>query len=274
METALPSCYRHPDRETRLSCSTCERPICVECMHTGSVGQKCPECAAPVGRNRVITAQDMRRAAHRSSPFSHAVIAVCLGLFAAGLLVPGLGRELQLHGAQINALVAEGEWWRLLTATLLHASIMHVGFNMWALWIFGPALEREVGTVPFATLYIASALAGGAFFFAQAPGSVAVGASGAIFGLFGAWLAASFRNRHTLQGQANLRTLLTLLAINLAISLMPGIAWQAHLGGLVAGFLIMLAWMPLDGHRRAALLRSLAGAAVGLLALAVVVVLV
>lgn len=270
-ETALPTCYRHPDRETRIACSSCDRPICVECMRTASVGQKCPECAAPVGRNRVITADDMRAMARRAAPFSRAVIGLCVGLFVAGLVVPGLGSTLREYGAQINGLVAQGEWWRLLTATLLHASIMHVGFNMWALWIFGPPMEREVGSVPFAALYVSGGLAGGALFSLLGPlggpGSVAVGASGAIFALFGAWLAASLRNRHTLQGQANLRTLLTLLAINLGISLLPGIAWQAHLGGLIAGFAIMWAWMPLTGRRRAALLRVLVAASVGLLAL-------
>lgn len=273
-ETALPTCYRHPDRETRISCSSCERPICVECMRSASVGQKCPECAAPVGRGKVITAGQLRSMQRRSAPFSYAVIAVAVGLFAAEFVVPGLRQFTREYGAQINGFVAQGEWWRLLTATLLHGSIMHVGFNMWALSIFGPPMEREVGTVPFAALYAAGALAGGALFFLlgpeSGPGSAAVGASGAIFGLFGAWLAASWRNRRTLQGQANLRTLLTLLGINLAISLLPGIAWQAHLGGLVAGFLILLAWMPLADHRRAALLRTLIAAAVGLAALAAV----
>lgn len=265
-ETALPTCYRHPDRETRIACSSCDRPICVECMRSASVGQKCPECAAPVGRNRVISGRELGRLQRSGAPFSYAVIGVSLALFAASLFVPGLRETLISFGAQINPAVERGEWWRLATATVLHANLMHVGFNMWALSIFGPSMERDVGTVPFAALYLAGALSGGALFHLLAPQAVAVGASGAIFALFGAWLATSLRNRHTLQGQANLRTLLTLLGINLAISLLPRIAWQAHVGGLAAGFAIAYVWLSLNGRRQAAL-RTLVAAAVGLLAL-------
>jgi membrane associated rhomboid family serine protease len=272
-ETALPTCYRHPDRETRISCSSCERPICVECMRTASVGQKCPECAAPVGRSRVITADQIGNEKLRSAPFSYGVIGVAAALFVIGLVVPGANRYLFAYGAQINPLVEQGDLWRLLSATLLHSGIVHVGFNMWALSIFGPPLEREVGTVPFAAMYVSGALAGGALFFVLSPGASAVGASGAIFALFGAWLAASYRNRRTLQGRANLQQLLLLLGLNLAISFMPGIAWEAHLGGLIAGFAIVMAWMPLAGRDDPARLRTLVAAAPGLLALAAVIVL-
>lgn len=266
-DTGTPVCYRHPDRPTRVSCTSCERPICVECMHSASVGQKCPECAAPVGRAKVITASDVQRQARRASAFSYTVIGVCAAIFVIELVVPGAPRIIRDLGAQINPLVAAGQWWRLLTATLLHAGLMHVGFNMYALYLFGPPLEREVGTLPFATLYVSGALAGGVLFFLLVPNGQAIGASGAVFALFGAWLVASFRNRHTLQGRANLRSLLLLLAINLGISFFPGIAWQAHLGGLVAGAVIMLGWFRVAQHPRALLLRTAVAGAVGILAL-------
>jgi membrane associated rhomboid family serine protease len=272
-ETALPTCYRHPDRETRISCSSCERPICVECMRTASVGQKCPECAAPVGRSRVITADQIGNEKLRSAPFSYGVIGVAAALFVIGFVVPNANRYLFAYAAQINPLVEQGELWRLLSATLLHSGIVHVGFNMWALSIFGPPLEREVGTVPFAAMYVSGALAGGALFFVLSPGASAVGASGAIFALFGAWLAASYRNRRTLQGRANLQQLLLLLGLNLAISFMPGIAWEAHLGGLIAGFAIVMAWMPLAERDDASRMRALVAAVPGLLALTAVIVL-
>jgi membrane associated rhomboid family serine protease len=270
-ETSIPTCYRHPDRETRLGCSSCERPICVECMRTASVGQKCPECAAPAKGHRVITADQLGAERRRSAPFSYGVIGVAVALFVVGLVVPGASGVLGRNLAQINPLVAEGELWRLLTATLLHGGIWHVGFNMWALSIFGPPLEREVGTVPFAALYLGGGLAGGALFYVLTPGGAAVGASGAIFALFGAWLAMSFRDRRTLQGRANLQQLLLLLGINLAISFLPGIAWSAHLGGLLAGAGIMLGWMAMGERGRTP--RTLLAAAVGLAALAAVVVL-
>jgi membrane associated rhomboid family serine protease len=105
------------------------------------------------------------------------------------------------------------------------------------------------------------------------PNASAVGASGAIFALFGAWLAASYRNRRTLQGRANLQQLLLLLGLNLAISFMPGIAWEAHLGGLIAGFAVMMAWLPLAERDDPGRMRTLAAAVPGVLALAAVLVL-
>jgi membrane associated rhomboid family serine protease len=239
-------------------------------MRTASVGQKCPECAAPVGRARVITADQIGSEKVRSAPFSYGVIGIAVALFVVGFVVPGANRWIFGYAAQINPLVERGELWRLLSATLLHSGIVHVGFNMWALSIFGPPLEREVGTVPFATMYISGALAGGVLFYILSPGASAVGASGAIFALFGAWLAASYRNRRTMQGRANLQQLLLLLGLNAAISFMPGIAWEAHLGGLVAGFAIVMAWLPLADRADARRLRTLVAAAPGLLALAAV----
>jgi membrane associated rhomboid family serine protease len=268
-EISLPTCYRHPDRETRLGCSSCERPICIDCMHTASVGQKCPECAKPEGRSRVITADRLAAEGRRTAPFTYGVIAVAVTIFAAQFLIPGLREPIYAFGTQVNGLVARGEWYRLLSAAFLHAptSLIHVGFNMWALWIFGPTLERQVGTPAFAAMYLSSALAGGALFYVLAPTGQAVGASGAIFGLFGAWLAMSYRDRRTVHGRANLRQLLLLLGINLAISFLPGIAWQAHVGGLVVGIAIMLAWQPLHGRRVA---MTAVAAAVGVAAVLVV----
>lgn len=272
-ETALPTCYRHPDRETRLSCTACGRPICVDCLHTAAVGQRCGECAAPSGRSRVITADDLRAGGRAAAPFSYGVIAVAVAVFAVTFLLPDIGRVLFAYGRQANELVGQGQWWRLLSATLLHAGLMHVAFNMYALYLFGPVMEREVGTVPFAALYVAGALAGGAAYYLADPTGQAVGASGAIFALFGAWLAAAIRSRHTTAGRANLKTLLVLLGINLAISFLPGIAWQAHLGGFVAGFAIAGSWLAIGRGPAGAAARTAVAAGVGVAALAAVVLL-
>ncbi len=241
-------------------------------MRTAAVGQRCLECASGGDRQRVMDMDDVRRASDRLPPITMGVLVISGGLFALGLL-PGLDATIGLWLAQINPFVAQGQIWRLVTAAFLHSGFMHIAFNMYALYLFGPRLEREVGSWPFAAMYVASAIAGGAAYYVAAPeGLPAVGASGAIFGLFGVWLAAAFRGRGTALGQAQLRHLLMLLGINLVIGFLPGtrIAWQAHLGGLVAGLVIAALWM-LPALRDRALLRVGAALAVGAAALLVVV---
>lgn len=267
----LPTCYRHPDRETRLACSSCARPTCVECVQSADVGQKCRECAAPQGDATIITAEQVR--GRRSAPVAFTFLAAAVAIHVAGMADPALRDSIFSSGAQINPRVQGGEWYRLFTAAFLHSPAMltHILFNMFALYLFGPQLEREAGSMPFAALYLSSALAGGAAFFFANPAGVAVGASGAIFGLFGAWLAASLRSRHTPSGQAGLRQLLLLLGINLALPLfVPGIAWEAHLGGLAAGFVIAVLWFPFARNPRALVWRTVVAALVGAAALALV----
>lgn len=234
--------------------------MCVECVTTASVGQRCPHCAAET--NTVVSARDL---GSQSTPVSMTLLATTVAIFLLGMVVPGLYEQMLVFGAQISQLVDAGEWYRLVTAAFLHdRGLAHIGFNMYALYILGPSLEQRVGSVPFAALYFGSALLGGAVFHLIAPGGIAIGASGAIFGLFGAWLTASFRARRSVAGAAGFRQMLVLLAINMALPLVvPRIAWQAHLGGLVAGVGIAAAWMLVDGRdRRATALRSLAGLAV------------
>lgn len=268
----IPSCYRHPDRETRLSCSSCGRPVCVDCVRQGAVGQKCLECAAPEPGARVYTARDIRSGA--GAPASKAILLACGAAFLVVLLNQDWGSRLFEFAEQDNRDVAAGQWYRLLTSAFLHDpyGFTHILFNMWALYMFGPPLEREVGTAPFTALYLASGLAGGAafYFFGPSVGS-AVGASGAIFGLFGAWLADAVHNRHTLAGQANLRQMLLVLGINLALPLLlPRIAWEAHVGGLVAGFVVGWLWLT-SAYRDRLAARAVVAAAVGAVALAAVV---
>jgi len=132
----------------------------------------------------------------------------------------------------------------MFTLVLLHANFMHILFNMWALWVLGPQIEREAGGTRFLALYLAAAAAGSAFaFHLGSLDDVGVGASGAIFGLFGVWLAGAVRHRRTAYGRYLLSQLLFLLAINAALPLLiRGISWQAHLGGLVAGYVIGDLW--------------------------------
>lgn len=168
--------------------------------------------------------------------------------------------------AQWNLAVEAGEWWRIFTPILLHASITHILFNMWALWVLGPQIERGVGTWPFVSLFLASAGVGGAFAFYLGDIDVAVGASGAIFGLFGIWVSWAMHRRNTMQGRAMLRQIGVLLLINAAIPfLVPNIAWQAHLGGLIAGFVIGEIWSRLRGSN-VEVLRTVTGVVVAVVA--------
>jgi membrane associated rhomboid family serine protease len=246
IDRATPVCYRHPDRETMLRCSNCNKPICVECSRDTAVGQKCPECSKPEDRHRVVDARQAWTPKGRfaSAPVSYSIMAISIGLFVLGLVSSDIDRELTINLAQFNFAVAAGEWYRIFSAALLHASITHILFNMYALWLFGPRLEQQVGSVPFAIAYAAFAAAGGAFFFIFGEDlAAAVGASGAIFGLFGVWTAATWRMRHTAAGQAMFRQLIFLLAINAALPLfIPSIAWEAHLGGFLAGLAVGWAW--------------------------------
>lgn len=245
--TAAPVCYRHPDRQTMLSCSRCGRPICASCSVDAAVGQRCPECLRQEGTQRVIPARSSRSASS-SAPATRGFIALAVTFFVLAQF-GGLGEELVLRLAQINALVAAGEWWRIFTVVLLHASITHIVFNMWALWVLGPQIERGVGTGSFVALFLASAGVGGAFaYYLGSISDVGVGASGAIFGLFGIWLSWAMHRRHTAYGRALLGQLGFLLFINGAIPfLVPNISWQAHLGGLLAGFLIGELWSRFRG---------------------------
>ena len=196
------------------------------------------------------------------------------GIYLLSWLFPQLEsrliRELAMLGGlpEIGWGVAAGQWWRMVTAVLLHGSMFHILFNMWALYVFGPQIEKESGALPFLGMYLSSAAGGSLFvYWFSDPRSLSIGASGAIFGLFGVWLAGAYRLRHTHFGRRVLSQLGILLAINFALPLfIPNIAWQAHLGGIVTGVLIGLLWSAQRrrGHRGTAL--TLSALAVGILA--------
>lgn len=244
-------CYRHPDRPTGLSCSSCGRPICGSCSIDASVGQRCPECVRRGGTTTVVDGRAAARGAlARSSMVISAIIGVTVAIAALSFLSVDMWASVAGYLVLDNSAVASGEWWRMFTVVLVHArGITHILFNMWALWSLGPQIEREVGVGPFVSLYLAAAGAGSAF--AYHLGSlqdVSVGASGAIFGLFGVWLASAVRRRNTMVGRAILNQLGFLLVINAAIPFfVRNVSWQGHLGGLVAGFAIGWAWSRLKG---------------------------
>ena len=278
-DSTVTTCYRHPDRVTGLSCTSCGRPICVECSHDAAVGQKCPECAVTEGRTRVVQArQTTGRPSFQTSPVSFTIITVTVALFVAGLLSPQIDAWLVEHFALVNepgwppqSPIIEPAASKIFTAALLHGGIMHILFNMYALYLFGPRLEQQVGGPAFGAMYLAAAGAGGMVsYLLGPPGQISIGASGAIFGLFGAWLFVAWKMRSSPGGRAMFNQLGVLLAINLALPLfVPNIDWRAHLGGLLGGLLIAWLWSVFAvGRPNARAIRTAIALAVALTALA------
>jgi membrane associated rhomboid family serine protease len=226
-----PVCYRHPDRVTYLACTRCERPICGDCSIEAAVGQRCPTCVMEQGTQRVIRRPAQRGLAHRA-PITMGILVVTVLAYIVASVVPGARSLVVL----VPAAVLEGDWWRILSHSLGHGGFLHLGVNMYALYILGQGLEARLGRLPFISVWLFSAVAGGvAVTYLADPFSGTVGASGAVFGLFGIWLGSAWVQRRSRAGNAQLRSILSLLAINAFISLLPGISWQGHLGGLIGG---------------------------------------
>ncbi len=230
------TCYRHPDRETGVSCSSCGRPICPDCMTPTPVGMRCPECA----RQRTKVTSGVGEAPLSSrAPATFVLIALNAAAFLAEIVSGGGGFSVGGSSAAYDfglygPFVAEGEWYRLATGGFLHASLFHIGFNMFALYFLGRLLEPSVGTPRFLGIYVAS-LFGGAFgALLLSPDALTVGASGAVFGIFGAtFVIARGRGFDNVAGSIGV-----ILLINLALSVSrPNISLGGHLGGLAAGVL-------------------------------------
>jgi membrane associated rhomboid family serine protease len=251
--TEMPTCYRHPDRETGLSCSECGRPICAECMTVAPVGLRCPDHAGSqrrsqgldigsrAGRRIVMRAPEARIGATHGL-VTRILIAINLAVYlitvvqGAGLNTPGgsLFNKFILFGP----FVAQGDWWRLITSAFLHASLLHIGFNMLALWWFGTPVEEYLGRARYLLLYVVSGLAGAAGALIQSPTTPVVGASGAIFGILGAMLVIEYQATGRLGGNA-----MTLIVLNLGIGLfISNISLGGHIGGLIGGILGTLAF--------------------------------
>ena len=230
------TCYRHADRVTGVSCTRCGRAICTECMTQASVGHHCPTCMAEA-RGDVAKVSQVRwgRPGMAATAVTPAV-AVLIALNVLVFLVDRSDPTIQFRFADNPLLVARGDTYRLLTAAFLHANILHIGLNMFGLYLFGPQLERALGWPRFVALYLVSALGAGiCFFFFAALGTFSVGASGAVFGLFGAYFVIlRARGGDTSQ-------IFGLIVINLFIGAsVPGIDNYAHIGGLLTGGAVAL----------------------------------
>src|SRR3954469_6177127 len=241
----MATCYRHPDRETGVSCSNCGRPICPDCMTPTPVGMRCPECARQ--RTQVRT-----MASTRSEPrVTIAIIIACALVFLGTDGFSGgsgkLWTDLYLDGPDIHF---GHDYWRLITSGFLHAGPLHILFNMYLLWILGQMLEPTLGSPRFALLYVTSLLWGSFGALLVQPASFTVGASGAVFGLMGA-AAVELRARGINPFKTDIGML---ILFNLGLSfLLAGISIGGHIGGLIGGALAGMALGYADRHRSRAL---------------------
>jgi membrane associated rhomboid family serine protease len=256
---SLPVCYRHPDRETGVRCTRCERPICPECMVSASVGFQCPDCVrGDAGTGHAPAASRPRTIAGGTSTadprlVTKLLIGINLALFLAQLAVGDsftdrfslIGHAYSPHLTGLQG-VAEGQYYRLLTSMFLHGGYVHILFNMLSLWWIGGPLEAVLGRARYLALYCVSGLSGAALtYLLAAPNQPSLGASGAIFGLFGATAVLMRRLNY------DMRPVIALLVVNLIITFgVPHIAWEAHIGGLVAGVAVGYAMVHAPRERR------------------------
>ncbi|MGZ8593484.1 MAG: rhomboid family intramembrane serine protease [Actinomycetota bacterium] len=237
-------CYRHPQTETRVHCTRCERPICPDCMIPAPVGFQCPECVQQARRE---FRQGPGRALRVGGVTATKALLVAIGAMFVLEVLSG-GPRAMFEGPNQNQLIdlgalqpfliADGQFWRLFSAMFLHAGLLHIGFNAYALWLFGAMIESNLGRTRMLLIYFTTGFLASVTSYAFGDvGVVGVGASGAIFGIFGAFIAYNYRRRHLAMAAANLRWASTLLLLNLLLAFGFGgrIDWRAHVGGLVAG---------------------------------------
>jgi membrane associated rhomboid family serine protease len=241
------TCYRHPGRETGVACSSCGRPICPDCMTPTPVGMRCPECSRQ--KTKVRTAATLT-GDPQLTYFLIAVNAIAwVAMLATGASINGVGGTVYAHGALYGPSVKDGDWWRIVTAGFLHASIIHIAFNMYFLYFLGTIIEPMIGKLRFGLIYAVSLLGGSFGALLLTPNSPTVGASGAVFGLMGAAILA-MRARGIDPMQSGLGVTLLL---NLGITfLIPGISKGGHVGGLVAGAVVGYLLFEVADRRRSA----------------------
>ncbi|MGL5810804.1 MAG: rhomboid family intramembrane serine protease [Nocardioides sp.] len=267
------SCYRHPGRETYIRCQRCGQPICPDCMHDASVGFHCPSCVRE-GARSTRQARTTYGGVPSANPALTSLVligvnvAVWLAIMATGgnssrlldflaIKLAGYCRgELAMPEAVCESAglpwspgVAEGAYWEVLTSVFTHVSLLHIAFNMFALYMLGPQLESLIGRVRFLALYLLSGLGGSAavLWLAGNPFDTTVGASGSIFGLMGGLLITIYKRG------GDPRPLLVWILINAAITFTtPSISWQGHLGGFVTGLVLagVLAYAPREHRSR------------------------
>ncbi|NKY28136.1 rhomboid family intramembrane serine protease [Nocardia gamkensis] len=276
-----PTCVRHPNRPTGLACTRCGRPSCAECLRPAAVGQHCVDCLRTDQRGVApVRTVSGAAAARRSAPYvTYALIAINVVIYAItaaqskNLMDNQLGSALFVDWVLWAPAVADGEWWRVLGSGFLHYGPIHLALNMFALYVVGRDAELVLGRLRYLAVYSVSLLGGSAGVMLFSQNSMTAGASGAVYGLFGAITIILLRLRQ------NPNQMLIIIGINVFISLsLPGISLWGHLGGLAAGTLATLgilflpAWLRVKTPQAARVVGWAAVALVAVAALATVVV--
>ena len=276
----VPTCYRHPDRETYVRCQRCEKPICPDCMRDAAVGFQCPDCIKE-GARTTRQGQAAYGGRRSADPRLTSIVLVALnGLVWVAILATGWtkstltdrvallptgtcgsqddpgsfypgfdsdGRCAQIPDGQWFPGVADGAYWQLVTSMFTHVEIWHIAFNMLVLYFLGPQIEGVLGRARFLALYLVSGLAGSVcVYWLAGEDTSTLGASGAVFGLLGALLVIAYKVR------GNVQSILTWLGINAVFTfLFPGISWQGHLGGFLGGVVVtaIIVYAPKDRRR-------------------------
>ena len=237
-QQVTPVCPRHPDRVSYVRCQRCGRPVCPDCQRPAAVGVQCVDCVKAQAKTMRTTRTVFGGTVTDTPVVSYAIIAICVVVFVIQSARPSLTREIWFA-----PVLGESEPWRFLTSAFAHGSVTHILFNMLALWMVGAQyLERLLGGARYAAVYLVSALGGSACYLLLSPAVEldpqdpsswyvgAVGASGAVFGLFGALLVLNRRLGRSSAG------MYATIGINAVLGfVIPNVAWQAHLGGLVTG---------------------------------------
>ncbi len=263
----METCYRHPDRETGVSCSNCGRPICPDCMTSTSVGMRCPECARQ--KTKVKTMGSVSNEPTLTYVLIGINVLVALGTFFGGASATGgggLSSSLLNDGSVSRFAVDQGDYWRILTAGFLHTGMIHLLFNMFGLYILGGLLEPAIGRLRFGVIYFVSLLAGSFGALLLEPTAPTVGASGAIFGLMGATVIV-MRNRGVNPWESGIGLW---IGLNLLITFtIPNISIGGHIGGLIGGAVAALIMVDLpDRVRLPQIAPTLLAGAIGVAAVA------
>lgn len=263
-ERSSDTCYRHPSRRSYILCQRCGRTICTECQTQAAVGVHCPECVNEARAAAPKRAPGVVRAFRQGS--SQPVVTFTLiGITVLVYILQQLSPAVAIYGVyrpQLTLLLP----WTPLTAVFLHASVLHILFNMYSLFVFGPILEHLLGRGRFLALYLVSGLGGSVAVALLSPEGGVLGASGAIFGLMGAFFVIQRK-----LGGNNIQIFIV-IAINLAAGFfISGISWQAHVGGLVSGALVALVYLRTRRADQLLQQRLLVGAIVAALVVIIVV---
>ncbi|NEC65660.1 rhomboid family intramembrane serine protease [Streptomyces sp. SID9727] len=281
MEAAATTCYRHPSYETYVSCVRCERFICPDCMREAAVGHQCVECVREGQRSVRQARTAFGGAVSRTAVpvVTYALIGLNVLAYLAELIRPGVVDRFAMTGAGLTDAdggqyvyveggspgfdvvgVVDGEWYRLLTGAFLHLppdgssfgslpfGVLHIVFNMYALWNLGRVVEEQLGRGRFLALYLLSALGGSVLVYLISPGDEVVGASGAVFGLAAAFYVISRRLGRDMQAvNGFLAGFLVWMLLSAAFT-----SWEGHLGGLLTGAAVTVVYAYAPAGRRTA----------------------